>query len=155
MFFEFYMSYDKFPSVHAHSSCRTASSSAPTRAAHAGCAPPTCVCSRLLLLHPTQAAFNGEDQKLVTTILATDLPPQLLGSPPSQTVWSDLRLEQPLLQTPQTRREDQDAEEAEAVQHEDSRLLWRADKQTRTKASRSHGERDLSVEKGFTALVNS
>ena len=32
-----------------------------------GCAPPTCVCSRLLFLHPTQAVFNGKDLKFVTT----------------------------------------------------------------------------------------
>ena len=91
-----------------------------------GCAPPTCVCSRPLFLHPTQAVFNGKDQKFVTTILATDLLTQLLCSPPSQTVWSDLRLEQPFLHTPQTRREDKDAEEVEGIQDEDSRLLWRA-----------------------------
>ena len=37
---------------------------------HAGLRASNLCVSRLLFLHPTQAVFNGKDQKFVTTILA-------------------------------------------------------------------------------------
>ena len=115
-----------------------------------GCAPPTCVCSRLLFLHPTQAAFNGEDQKVVSTILATDKLSQLplLSSQPNGL--ARLACGAALSSKPDGKIKTQ-KKPKEFRTRTAGFCGERQDKQTRTKARRSHGERGLSVEKCFTA----
>ena len=100
---------DKIHSVHAHSSCRTARKlCANERAAHAGLrASNLCVLSAPL---PTSDA-SGVQRKgpEARNYYPSDRPagaaPRLSSQPNG--LWSDSRLEQPFLQTPQTRREDQ------------------------------------------------
>ena len=146
---------DKIHSVHAHSSCRTARKlCANERAAHAGLrASNLCVLSAPLPRNSYIRPKSGVQRKgpevrnYPSDRLAVAAPSALLPAKRSGAtcVWSSLffKLPKPGGKIKTQKKPKEFSTRTAGFCGE------RQDKQTRTKASRSHGERDLSVEKCF------